>query len=194
MKNRLSFIIAGAISTIVPFAASAYDLKEPIQASADKSRNILEVARENGGFSVFLAAVDQAEMTAALSSQRLNYTLYAPTDAAFAKMPKEQLIALFENKDELRRIVAQHVVLGKYHSADISAGTKRTIWGEALPVTTHRNLHVNWVKVVATDLEGANGVIHAIDNVIVSSGAAPTEFSQQLVQFNASSLGQGARF
>jgi uncharacterized surface protein with fasciclin (FAS1) repeats len=194
MKNRLSFIIAGAFSTIVPFAASAYDLKEPIQASADKSRNILEVARENGGFSVFLAAVDQAEMTAALSSQRLNYTLYAPTDAAFAKMPKEQLSALFENKDELRRIVAQHVVLGKYQSADISAGTKRTIWGQALPVTTHRNLHVNWVKVVATDLEGANGVIHAIDNVIVSSSETPTEFSQQLVQFNASSLGQGARF
>jgi len=75
-----------------------------------------------------------------------------------------------------------------------SAGTKRTIWGEALPVTTHRNLHVNWVKVVATDLASANGIVHAVDNVILSSGDQASAFSQQLAEFNAASLGQGNRF
>ena len=194
MKKHVSLILAGAISTLVPFAASAYDIKAPLQANAEKPRNIIEAAKDNGGFSIFLAAVDHAEMTTALSSQRVEYTLYAPTDAAFAKMPKEQLAALFENKDELRRIVARHVVLGKYNSADINAGTKRTIWGEILPVTTHRNLHVNLVKVVATDLEAKNGVVHAIDNVMVSTGEAPAAFSQKLVQFNASSLGQGIEY
>ena len=63
-----------------------------------------------------------------------------------------------------------------------------------MPVTTLRNIHVNWMKVVATDLEGENGVVHATDNVIVRSGDAPTEFSQQLAKFNAESLGQAKRF
>jgi uncharacterized surface protein with fasciclin (FAS1) repeats len=109
-------------------------------------------------------------------------------------MPKAQLAALFEDKDELRRVIAQHVALGKYHSSEINAGTKRTIWGEPLAVTTHRNLHVNWVKVVATDLESGNGIVHAVDNVIVSSGESNSAFSQQLAEFNAASLGKGNHF
>ena len=194
MKQMWSLILAGSLSALVPAAAIAEETNTVAAAAAEKPRNILEAARESGGFSIFLAAVEHAEMTKALSSQRVQYTLYAPTDAAFAKMPKEQLLALLEDKDELRRVIAQHVVLGKYHSSDLSAGTKRTIWGEPLPVTTHRNLHVNWVKVVATDLESNNGIVHAVDNVIVSSGDSDTSFSQQLAIFNAESLGQGNRY
>lgn len=194
MKNLRSLVIAGVVSTLVPFAAHAYDMAPSASLKFEKSSNILDVARANGGFSIFLAAVDHAEMTAALSSPRVQYTLYAPTDAAFAKMPKEQLAALLQDKDELRRVIAQHVALGKYHSSEISAGTKRTLWGESLAVTTHRNLHVNWVKVVATDLEGSNGIVHAVDNVILSSGDSNSAFSQQLVEFNAASLGKGNRF
>jgi uncharacterized surface protein with fasciclin (FAS1) repeats len=92
------------------------------------------------------------------------------------------------------RRIAQHVVLGKHRSAEISTGTMKTIWRRTMPVTTLRNIHVNWMKVVATDLEGENGVVHAIDNVIVRSGEAPTEFSQQLAKFSAESLGQAKRF
>lgn len=194
MKQIWSLILAGSLSALVPAAAVAEATNTVAAAAAEKPKNILEAARESGGFSIFLAAVEHAEMTKALSSQRVQYTLYAPTDAAFAKMPKEQLLALLEDKDELRRVIAQHVVLGKYHSSDLSAGTKRTIWGEPLPVTTHRNLHVNWVKVVATDLESNNGIVHAVDNVIVSSGDSDTGFSQQLAIFNAESLGQGNRY
>lgn len=194
MKQMWSLILAGSLSALVPAAAVAEETNTVAAAAAEKPKNILEAARESGGFSIFLAAVEHAEMTKALSSQRVQYTLYAPTDAAFAKMPKEQLLALLEDKDELRRVIAQHVVLGKYHSSDLSAGTKRTIWGEPLPVTTHRNLHVNWVKVVATDLESNNGIVHAVDNVIVSSGDSDTGFSQQLAIFNAESLGQGNRY
>lgn len=194
MKQMWSLILAGSLSALVPAAAVAEETNTVAAAAAEKPKNILEAARESGGFSIFLAAVEHAEMTKALSSQRVQYTLYAPTDAAFAKMPKEQLLALLEDKDELRRVIAQHVVLGKYHSSDLSAGTKRTIWGEPLPVTTHRNLHVNWVKVVATDLESNNGIVHAVDNVIVSSGDSDTGFSQQLAIFNAESLGQDNRY
>ena len=194
MKQIWSLILAGSLSALVPAAAVAEATNTVAAAAAEKPKNILEAARESGGFSIFLAAVEHAEMTKALSSQRVQYTLYAPTDEAFAKMPKEQLLALLEDKDELRRVIAQHVVLGKYHSSDLSAGTKRTIWGEPLPVTTHRNLHVNWVKVVATDLESNNGIVHAVDNVIVSSGDSDTGFSQQLAIFNAESLGQGNRY
>lgn len=194
MKKFSSLVAAGAFSTLLPFAAFAYDTNTPASSSAQKPANILEAAQKNGGFSIFLAAVEEAEMTAALSSQRIQYTVYAPTDAAFAKLGKEKLAALLQDKDELRRIVAKHVVVGKYASTDINAGTKRSIWGEPLPVTTHRNLHVNWVKVVATDLDSKNGVVHALDNVILSSGEADSGFSQQLAEYNASSLGQGNRF
>ena len=150
MKKFCSLVAAGAFSTLIPFTAFAYDANTPSSANTQKPANILEAAQKNGGFSIFLAAVEAAEMTAALSSQRMQYTVYAPTDAAFAKLGNEKLAALLQDKEELRRIVAKHVVVGKYASTDINAGTKRTIWGEALPVTTHRNLHVNWIKVVAT--------------------------------------------
>jgi uncharacterized surface protein with fasciclin (FAS1) repeats len=194
MTKLSSLFLAGAFATLVPVATLAYDGQATLQAATGKPTNILDAARDNGGFSVFLAAVEHADMTAALSSPRMQYTLYAPTDAAFAKMPKEQLVALLEDKDELRRVIAQHVVVGRYQAADINAGIKRTLWGEPLAVTTHRNLHVNWVKVVATDLDSGNGVVHATDNVIVSSGEPASAFSQQLAQFNAASLGQGNRF
>jgi uncharacterized surface protein with fasciclin (FAS1) repeats len=195
IMNRLgSLVLAGALASLLPVPALAYDGKAPAAAAAEKPKNVLEAARENGGFTIFLAAVEEADMTAALSSPRLQYTLYAPTDAAFAKLPKEKLAALLEDKDELRRVIAQHVVLGRYHSSDIGAGVKRTIWGEPLAVTTHRNLHVNWVKVVATDLDSGNGIVHATDNVILSTGDADTGFARQMAQFNAASLGQGNRF
>lgn len=200
MSKTLSLIVAGTLSTVIPFTASAYDgrssavAESSASAVTEKPKSILDAARENGGFTIFLAAIEEAEMSTALASPRMQYTLYAPTDAAFAKMPKEQLASLFADKDELRRVVAQHVVVGKYHSSDINVGTKRTLWGEPLAVTTHRNLHVNWVKVVATDLESGNGIVHAVDNVIVSSGESGSRFSQQLAEFNASSLGQGSRY
>lgn len=194
MNMIRSLIAAGTLTALVPVAALAYEGSTATSSVAEKPRNILDAARDNGGFSVFLAAVDHAEMTAALSSQRVQYTLYAPTDAAFAKMPKEQLAALLQDKDELRRVIAQHVALGRYHSSEIGAGVKRTIWGEPLAVTTHRNLHVNWVKVVATDLESGNGIVHAVDNVIVSFGDGDSAFSQQLAQLNTAALGQGNRF
>ena len=195
MKKIWSAVVAGAFAAGVPMAAVADSAKMPsTTAAVEKPKNIIEAARANGGFSIFLAAVEEADMTAALSSPRLQYTLYAPTDAAFAKMPKEKLAALLQDKDELRRVIAQHVVVGRYQSSDIGAGVKRTIWGEPLAVTTHRNLHVNWVKVVATDLDSGNGIVHATDNVIISSGDADSGFTQQLAQFNAASLGQGNRF
>jgi uncharacterized surface protein with fasciclin (FAS1) repeats len=194
MNKMATMVLAGVVSTLVPVAALAYDGKSSTPPAAEKPKNIIQAARDNGGFTIFLAAVEQADMTAALSSPRLQYTLYAPTDAAFAKIPKEKLAALLADKDELRRVIAQHVVLGRYQSADIGAGVKRTIWGEPLAVTTHRNLHVNWVKVVATDLDSGNGIVHATDNVILSTGDADSGFTQQMAQFNASSLGQGNRF
>lgn len=183
MKKLASLFVAGTLATLASGAAFA-----------EKPKNILDAARDNGGFTIFLAAVEEADMTAALSSPRMQYTLYAPTDAAFAKMPPEQLAALLQDKDELRRVIAQHVAIGRYHSSDISPGVKRTLWGEPLAVTTHRNLHVNWVKVVATDLDSGNGIVHATDNVIINSGDGDSAFAQQLAQFNAASLGQGNRF
>lgn len=194
MNSALSLVAAGALSILIPTAALAYDRNPATAADHAKRKNILEAARENDGLSDFLAAVEHAGMTATLSSPRVQYTLYAPTDAAFAKMPKGKLAALPQDKNETCRIIAQHEVLGRHDSSEIGAGVKRAIWGEPLAVKTHRNLHVNWVKVLATDLESGNGTAHAIDNVIVNSGDSDSAFSQQLAQFNAASLGQGNRF
>jgi uncharacterized surface protein with fasciclin (FAS1) repeats len=194
MKNVRSLVVAGTLSLLVPFSAVAYDGRSSAVAEPDKPKTVLEAAQESGGFTIFLAAVDEADMTKALSSPRMTYTLYAPTDAAFAKLPKEVVVALFEDKDELRRFVAQHVVVGKHASDDIAVGTKRSIWGEPIVVTTHRNIHVNHVKVIATDLESSNGIVHAVDNVMVPSGEIPSGFTQLLAETNKDALGSGNRF
>lgn len=142
--------------------------------AADKT--IVETAAGNESFSTLVAAVKAADLVEVLSSEG-PFTVFAPTDEAFAKLPEGTLETLLkpENKETLVKILTYHVVPGKVMAADVveldgeqvetAAGAKATI------SVAGSTVMVDKAKVVKTDIECSNGVIHVIDAVILP----PTE-------------------
>jgi len=95
------------------------------------------------------------------------FTVFAPTDAAFAKIPKADLDALIKDKAKLTAFLTYHVVPGKVMAADVKAGKVKTVQGSELTVSTSGGVMVDKAKVTATDIVADNGVIHVIDTVIM---------------------------
>jgi uncharacterized surface protein with fasciclin (FAS1) repeats len=93
--------------------------------------------------------------------------VFAPTDAAFAKVPKAQLDALLKDKAALTKVLTYHVVPGKVMADDVKAGKVKTVQGSEFTVSTGGGVMVDTAKVVATDVAADNGVIHAIDTVLM---------------------------
>jgi uncharacterized surface protein with fasciclin (FAS1) repeats len=128
--------------------------------------NIVEIAVGNENFTTLVAAVTAAGLVEALQSPG-PFTVFAPIDAAFAKLPPGTITSLVQNPPQLGRILKYHVVAGRYTKADLEALTEVT----SLEGTTIRlNFKKNEVKnatAIMTDVEATNGIIHAIDNVIL---------------------------
>lgn len=95
------------------------------------------------------------------------YTVFAPTDEAFAKIPKADLDALLKDKARLSDVLAYHVIPGKVMAADVKAGKVKTVKGSELTVTTSGGVMVNNAKVIKTDIVAGNGVVHVIDTVLI---------------------------
>ena len=96
------------------------------------------------------------------------FTVFAPTDEAFAKVPKADLDALLKDKAKLTAVLTYHVVPGKVMAKDVKAGQVKTVQGSNITVSTsYGNVSVNNAKVVKTDIVADNGVIHVIDTVIM---------------------------
>jgi uncharacterized surface protein with fasciclin (FAS1) repeats len=128
--------------------------------------NIVEIAVGNENFSTLVAAVTAAGLVEALQSPG-PFTVFAPTDAAFAKLPPGTITTLVQNPPQLGRILKYHVVSGRYTKADLDELAEVV----SLEGTTIRlNFKKNEVKnanAIATDIEATNGIIHVIDNVIL---------------------------
>jgi transforming growth factor-beta-induced protein len=133
-------------------------------------KDIVDTAVAAGDFNTLVAAVKAAELVETLKSEG-PYTVFAPTDAAFAKLPEGTLASLLEpeNKAKLAGILTYHVVAGKVMAADVVKMTEaKTVNGQMLKiVTTDGNVMVNKANVVKTDIECSNGVIHVIDAVVL---------------------------
>ena len=95
------------------------------------------------------------------------FTVFAPTDAAFAKIPKADLDALLKDKAKLTAVLTYHVVGGKVMAADVKAGKVKSVQGSDITVTTANGVMVDGAKVTAVDIKADNGVIHVIDSVIM---------------------------
>ena len=95
------------------------------------------------------------------------FTVFAPTDEAFAKIPKADLDALLKDKAKLTSVLTYHVVSGKVMAANVKAGKVRTVQGSELTVSTSMGVMVDKAKVVKTDIAADNGVIHVIDTVLM---------------------------
>jgi len=132
---------------------------------------IVDVAVGAGNFSTLVAAVTAADLVETLSGEG-PFTVFAPTDDAFAALPAGVLDALLlpENKALLAQILTYHVVSGKVMAADVTDGDVATVEGQTIALSTANGVTVNGATVVSADVPASNGVIHAIDAVILPPG------------------------
>lgn len=132
---------------------------------------VVDVATQAGTFTTLVAAIGAAELAATLSSEG-PFTVFAPTDEAFAALPAGVLDALLlpENKATLARILTYHVLPGKVFAANVVDGEVATVEGSNVSFSTTEGVKVNGANVVATDIAASNGVIHVIDAVILPAG------------------------
>lgn len=134
------------------------------------SDNIPAVATKAGKFSTLLAAAKAAGLVDALSGDKA-LTVFAPTDEAFGKLPKGTVESLLkpENVDKLKAILLFHVVEGRVYSEDaLKAKTAATLQGGKVEISVKDGAaYVNGAKILATDIDAGNGVIHVIDSVIL---------------------------
>ena len=135
----------------------------------EKAKDIVAVASGNGSFNTLVAAVKAAGLVETLQGPG-PFTVFAPTDEAFAKLPKGTVEDLLkpENKEKLIAILTYHVVAGKVMAADVKTMKAKTVNGKELDVkVTDGVVTVDNAKVVKTDVAASNGVIHVIDSVVL---------------------------
>ena len=133
------------------------------------NKNIVETASENEQFSTLVVAIQQADLADALSGDG-PFTVFAPTNAAFEKIPEEKLNSLLEeeNKQKLQSILTYHVVPGKIMAVDLENGEAiETLNGENIEISLENGAQVNNVDIIQTDIMTDNGVIHVIDAVLL---------------------------
>ncbi len=166
MINR-TFHAAAAVAALLTLSACA-----PAYTSKENQpmKNIVQVAVENGNFKTLVAAVQAAGLAETLSGAG-PFTVFAPTDAAFAKLPAGTVQALLADKEKLASILTYHVVSGRVVAADITrmnGATPATVNGQKLDIKVRGgNVYVNGAQVTTADVSASNGVIHVIDGVLM---------------------------
>jgi len=130
------------------------------------AKDIVDTAVAAGNFKTLAAALQAAGLIDTLKGKG-PFTVFAPTDAAFAKIPKDQLDALLKDKAALTKVLTYHVVAGKVMAKDVKAGKVKTVQGSELTIATAGGVMVDGAKVTATDIAADNGVIHVIDSVVM---------------------------
>jgi uncharacterized surface protein with fasciclin (FAS1) repeats len=134
-----------------------------------ETKNLIILANENGSFKTLIKALTAAGLTETLQGEG-PFTIFAPTDAAFAKLPQDALRDLLkpENKEVLIKVLTYHVVSGNVLSSDLKSGEVKSLQGDPIAVKVNNNgVQVNDAKVTQADIKGSNGVIHQIDNLIL---------------------------
>jgi uncharacterized surface protein with fasciclin (FAS1) repeats len=138
--------------------------------SADQDKNIVEVAVEAGSFGTLAAALEAADLVDTLQGEG-PFTVFAPTDEAFAKLPEGTVESLLlpENKDQLTAILTYHVVAGSVMAEQVvGLDEAQTVNGQSVDISVDGAVvMVDGANVVATDILASNGVIHVIDSVIL---------------------------
>lgn len=129
-------------------------------------KDILDTAVAAGSFSTLVTAIKAAGLVETLKGKG-SFTVFAPTDAAFAKIPKADLDALLKNKAKLTAVLTYHVVPAMVMAKDVKAGDAPTVNGKVLKISTEKGVMVNNANVTATDVKASNGVIHVIDTVLI---------------------------
>jgi uncharacterized surface protein with fasciclin (FAS1) repeats len=150
------------------FIASAAAMTFATSAFADgHSMDIVDTAVSAGSFTTLVAAVQAAGLVDTLKGEG-PFTVFAPTDEAFAALPEGTVEALLADPEALAAILTYHVVAGKVMSTDLSDGMMAaTVNGADITIGTMSGVSVNGANVLTADIEASNGVIHVIDAVIL---------------------------
>ncbi len=169
MKLMMQLFLALTIAVAAVSFAGAAPTDECATRKAEAG-DLVEVAAGAGSFRTLLAAAKAAGLVDALKGDG-PLTVFAPTDAAFAKIPRHTLQALLkpENRDKLAKILAYHVVPGRLDAEDVTAlnGAKTLQGGRLRFQTGGGSVHINNARVVKADVSARNGVIHVIDTVLM---------------------------
>ena len=160
------------LAAVLAFTASALVIStaKPVNAGhhaeAEAEATIVDIAVSAGSFDTLVVALKEADLVDTLSGDG-PFTVFAPTDDAFAKIPADQLNALLADKEALTKVLTYHVVPGKVMAADVKAGNVTTVEGSPLTITTRDGVKVDEANVIKTDIVASNGVIHVIDSVVL---------------------------
>ena len=148
-------------------AAFAFTVAGSAVFAEAHAKDIVDVAAEAGSFTTLLAAAEAAGLVDTLKSEG-PFTVFAPTDDAFAALPEGTVEGLLADPEALAAILTYHVVAGKVMSTDLSDDmTAATVNGAEITIDLDNGVMVNDANVVAADIEASNGVIHVIDKVIL---------------------------
>jgi uncharacterized surface protein with fasciclin (FAS1) repeats len=177
---------ASAMTRVLAAAALALgaSLAAPVAGGAQYARhtakekapmkNVVQVAVDAGSFKTLVTAVKAADLAETLQGQG-PFTVFAPTDAAFAKLPKGTVESLLADKEALASVLTYHVVLGRISAADIvkrNGARPETVNGEPLDIVVRDGkVFVNGAQVITADVGATNGVIHVIDSVLLPKPA-----------------------
>lgn len=175
MKKLLSIAtVAGLSLSSTVFADSPTNpVKKKIGEASETpmmKQTIAEIAMDDERFTTLVAALKATGLDKTLNKDGVNYTVFAPTNEAFDKLPKATLDSLMlpENKDKLTKILTHHVVPAKLMAVQVVPGDVRTVGGDTFTVTTEGGaVMLDNAKVTETDISGTNGVIHVIDTVLI---------------------------
>ena len=137
-----------------------------LAALGAQAKDIVDTAVAAGNFKTLATALQAAGLVDTLKGPG-PFTVFAPTDAAFAKIPKADLDALLQDKAKLTAVLTYHVVPGKVMSKDVKACKVKTVQGSELTISTMGGVMVDNAHVTATDIAADNGVIHVIDSVVL---------------------------
>jgi uncharacterized surface protein with fasciclin (FAS1) repeats len=162
MNSRFRFMVAGA-------AMMAALLGPGLARAAD----IVDTAVAAGSFNTLVTAVKAAGLVGTLKGKG-PYTVFAPNDAAFAKLPPGTVESLLKNKKKLATVLKYHVVAGRVKAADVAGKTLKVPTAARLPVNVDGSfgVRVNDAHVIQPDIQASNGVIHVIDTVLIPPSRA----------------------
>jgi uncharacterized surface protein with fasciclin (FAS1) repeats len=170
-RSAIAAVALAAALTLSACGSDDMDTAAELKTEQGTLGTIVDVAIGAGSFGTLVAAVTAADLAETLSGEG-PFTVFAPTDDAFAALPAGVLDALLlpENKAILAQILTYHVVSGKVMAADVTDGDVATVEGQTIKLSTMTGVTVNGANVIQADVEADNGVIHAIDAVILPPG------------------------
>jgi uncharacterized surface protein with fasciclin (FAS1) repeats len=156
------------LKRMVVLVAAVAVLAAPTAAGAAPSKNIVETAAGAPQFSTLVKLVKKAGLVGALSGKQ-QLTVFAPTNAAFNKVPKKTLNTLLGNRKLLRKVLLYHVVAGRLPASKVvKRSSAKTLEGQRVSFTVKgKNVYVNKSKVITADIRASNGIVHAINSVLI---------------------------